>query len=271
MITPASLLPWLRRSAGEGAAPRAMLLSEVAGHHQERVVATILPLCPETPAGEQLLIVEDRSEDGPSPAIPGCVAGRDLALSRHRLRNHITSLLAAIRLQRAEETDEAARRSLDRVLGRVQALHRVHAVLDDDGDEDAPTELSSKARALVEAQAALYPVRVHLTMQLSTVEVPRRDARVIVQVLAELVCNALTHGFAGRGERSLRVTLEGEEECVVMVVQDDGRGWRGDAPAARLGLSLVRRILSDRGGELELVRAEGVTARVTLPREARRG
>ncbi len=54
MITPASLLPWLRRTSGVGAAPRAMLLSEVAGHHQERVVATILPLCPETPAGEQL-------------------------------------------------------------------------------------------------------------------------------------------------------------------------------------------------------------------------
>lgn len=269
MITPASLLPWLRRTSGEGAAPRATLLSEVAGHHQERVVATTLPLCAETPTGEQLLIVEDRSEEPLSPVIPPCVAGRDLALSRHRLRNHITSLLGAIRLQRAEESEGAALRSLDRVLGRVQALHRVHAVLDDDGDEATPIELSAKVRALVEAQVALYPLRVRLTMQLAAVEVPRRDARVIVQVLAELVCNALTHGFAGRAEGSLRVVLRAEEEGVGMTVHDDGQGWRGDAPEARLGLALVRRVLRERGGALRLERDGGVAARVTLPREAR--
>lgn len=269
MITPASLLPWLRRASQEGAAPRAMLLSEVAGRHEERVVATILPLCPETPTGEQLLIVEDRSEGRLTPAIPACDAGRDLALSRHRLRNHVTSLLGAIRLQRSEETDAGARRSLERVLGRVQALHRVHDVLDDDGDEHTPTDLGAKVRALVEAQVALYPVRVHLAMQLPTVVVPRRDARVMVQVLAELVCNALTHGFAGRGDGSLRVVLRTGEEGVGMTVHDDGQGWHGDAPEARLGLSLVRRVLRDRGGALTLTRAEGVTARVTLPWEAR--
>lgn len=271
MITPASLLPRLRRASTEAPAPRALLLSEVAGRHQERVVATILPLCPATPAGEQLLIVEDRSEEGPSPVIPGCVAGRDLALSRHRLRNHIASLLGAIRLQRAEEADESARRSLDRVLGRVQALHRVHAVLDDDGAEGTPTELSAKVRVLVEAQVPLYPVRVHLAMQLATIEAPRCDARVVVQVLAELVCNALTHGFSGRGEGSLRVTLERDQEGVAMVVQDDGQGWRGEAPEERLGLSLVRRILRERGGALTMTRADGVSARVTLPRSHHHG
>lgn len=276
--TPEALLPrLLRADAGEPAAGpgRSMLLCERLERYEERAVATLLSLRPsDLPNPARLLIVDDRSSDGGAEVTTSPGVSLDLEGARHRLRNHIQGLLSAVRMQKADETHAAAQGALDRVLTRLQGLHRAHAILDDDGDDaHAIVEFSAVARRLTEAQAAIYPARVELSLDLSPISLPRGVVQALARVLAELVNNALTHAFAARGEGRLWLSTRADAEGWTMTVRDDGVGWTGDdaEPPARLGLTLVRRMVGDLDGSLSLSRAAGVTATVRIPRGRARG
>ena len=277
-ITPGALLPRLLQPDEGGPAgglARSLLVCECAGRVEERAVVTLLPLETEARrASARLLIVEDCSAEGASVALGEAAACVDVAGARHRLRNHLQGLASAVRLQQADETDDTARRALDRVLTRLHGLHRAHSVLEDDGDDAGATvEFSAVARRLAESLTAIYPARVRLSLDLQAAPLARGDARMLAQALAELIGNALTHAFAGRGEGRLWLSVAADNEGVRMSVRDDGDGWAGDgaAPLARLGLTLVRRMVGDRGGAFALTRDGGVTATVWLPSERPRG
>lgn len=91
----------------------------------------------------------------------------------------------------------------------------------------------------------------------------------IHRVAHELVRNALRHAEASRVD----VTVEGWADGVVLTVSDDGRGFDVTAPAGEghVGLLLVRGVIEDRGGELEIGSAstDGTTVRARFPVDGR--
>jgi signal transduction histidine kinase len=103
----------------------------------------------------------------------------------------------------------------------------------------------------------------------------------IEQVVDNLVTNAVKH--AGRGDVTVRVGVESEEQGVVLVVADDGRGiasedrervfalfqrGRGaDRDGSGVGLGMVRRIAESYGGSVRVADAPqgGARIEVVLP------
>ena len=111
------------------------------------------------------------------------------------------------------------------------------------------------------------------------------DARALNQVFLNLLKNA-ADAFEGRpGRISVKAALEGS--FVLVEIQDDGPGiapelreevfdpffsTKGAGKGSGLGLSIARRIVTEHGGQLELVAPEqgGACFRIQLPVPAAR-
>lgn len=86
-------------------------------------------------------------------------------------------------------------------------------------------------------------------------------ATLVYRVAREAVTNVLKHAGAG----SVDVALERSADGVVLTVADDGVGFDLSGPAAHghLGLTLVRDVIAEVGGVVEVVSAPGAGTRVT--------
>ncbi|GAA4868721.1 sensor histidine kinase [Actinomycetospora straminea] len=209
-------------------------------------------------------------------------AARDYALAAaetarreiaQRLHEGVIPDLAGVGLlleiARAEDGEPRERSS---VIGHAHDLLadevvRLRALLDD------------LARPTVAAHGLVASLR-ELAAQLSTpgtvvsVEgpddpaLPEDVAVVLYRVAHELVRNAVRHAGASRIEVTVDDVARGDG--IALTVVDDGAGFDVAAPAGpgHVGLLLVRGVLADRGGDLELTSApgRGTTAVARLPR-----
>jgi two-component sensor histidine kinase len=86
-------------------------------------------------------------------------------------------------------------------------------------------------------------------------------------MVAELVGNALRHGFPDRDGGTVEVRVEGEPRAERIVVQDNGAGMDHSTAAERrgLGLLLVRSLARQLGAQVRLERRNGTVAEIVLP------
>jgi two-component system sensor histidine kinase UhpB len=93
-------------------------------------------------------------------------------------------------------------------------------------------------------------------------DLPLPLVRVLFRVAEEAVRNAEVHAHA----RTLRITLESDEQAVRLRVEDDGAGF--DAVAAErdsngVGLFRAKELLANAGGQIEVATAPGQGATIT--------
>jgi signal transduction histidine kinase len=150
------------------------------------------------------------------------------------------------------------------------------------------TDLAALARDVVEAHADSVPPRVHLTLEPPPDNLPPllTDPRLVRVVMSNLVSNALKFTSEGR----VTVRLDCLAGWHLLEVADTGIGiapdnlariflpfeqvepvQRKSIPGVGLGLALVRQIVENLGGKVELASAldSGSTFRVLLPSEPR--
>jgi two-component sensor histidine kinase len=85
-------------------------------------------------------------------------------------------------------------------------------------------------------------------------------------LINELITNSVKHGFAGRESGTITVKLDREAETLVLQVQDNGAGFAGEPSGGRsLGMTIIRSLAGQLGGEMSWSRAGGTTARLTFP------
>ena len=84
--------------------------------------------------------------------------------------------------------------------------------------------------------------------------------------LTELLQNAIEHAFPDHRSGTIAVEIGKERNDVVMIVRDDGVGIpTGALTGARLGLQIVRSLIDELGGTLELTPNGGTTVEVRVP------
>jgi signal transduction histidine kinase len=214
----------------------------------------------------------------------------------HELRTPIAALRMYTELQRDGEVDDATRREfLERSTEQIRRLEWLSTNLLDLSRIDAGIfpldmrtgDLRDPVQSVVQALSEVAVERqvgLDSTVPGAPVEL-RFDRERVVQLLTNLVGNALK--FTPR-EGAVSVTLEDEEDQVIIEVRDDGPGipadelphiferfYRGTntgearASGSGLGLSIVRSIVEMHGGEIDVasVVGEGTAFRIVLPRE----
>ena len=161
----------------------------------------------------------------------------------HRVKNNLQTVAALLRLQARRVSAPQARTALEEAMRRVRAIALVHETLSvSDEDSVAFDQVVDRLMGIL-GEVTGAEGRVELRRTGSFGELTAALASPLVLVLAELVHNAVEHGFGeeGRGTVEISATRDGMKLAVAVI--DDGAGLPpGFDPSRsdRLGLQIVR-------------------------------
>lgn len=244
--------------------------------HGATILLRALPLRTDGVARGALVLVRDVTE----------VTRRDRALLskdatireiHHRVKNNLQTVAALLRLQGRRSGNEEVRHALTEAVRRVSSIALVHEMLSMTVGEDVDLdEVVGRLVPIMAEVAGGSRVEIRRTGSLGVLEADR--ATPLVMVLAELVQNAIEHGYADE-EQSGTVTISANRSArwLDIVVHDDGAGLPDGfsiEQTKQLGLHIARTLVSsDLGGTLTLEQAEGggTDARVRVETVRRRG
>lgn len=204
---------------------------------------------------------------------PSAIVGLDhlvngimLTEHAHRVANDMSVAVAALRLCHRQVSEEATRTVLAQTIDRLLELADVQRSLLKPAAShiDLDQMLAHLAKSIMKAHAS--PLRVRLALRLDKVRMSSNMAWRLSTVLAELLTNAIKHGFVDRGG-TVRVSLTSRPSGLRLTVADDGRGagdWRSTSSGH--GSGIVRAIVAELGGDLtRTTSAAGTTVKVDLP------
>jgi len=209
-------------------------------------------------------------------------SGGPLSESSHRIANQLSMLVSAIERQidgirngPPSTTREAAGAVLKETVVKILAvahLHRRLAKLPPDGEIDLAELLIGSTDEIVAALA--HHSQVHVRRKVCAgCMVSEEQASVLVQILCEIVMNAIKYAHPARLPLEIDIACERTKEGRTAVeIADDGVGLPegfDEARDAGLGLKLVRTLARRIGASLEMQSSElGLSFRLVLPARA---
>ncbi|MBT4497254.1 MAG: response regulator [Gemmatimonadetes bacterium] len=188
----------------------------------------------------------------------------------HRVKNNLQVVMSLLRMQIRRSPSEACSRALQDVMGRLQAVSRVHDRLHA-GCDPEEMDLGRYLEVLMEDLRPLLPDGVDLVMERVRVGADIGQIVPFGLIVNELVTNALQHAFPEGRPGVIRVGLNrnGTDELVVEV-RDDGVGFpdEGSDDGDGIGMKLVAALTEQIGGNVEIGSSEvGTLIRVVCPVE----
>ncbi|WP_342779983.1 sensor histidine kinase [Leekyejoonella antrihumi] len=174
----------------------------------------------------------------------------------HRVKNNLQTVAAVLRLQARRLDDPGARAALEDAVRRVATIADVHETLSS-GMAEA-VEFDEVARRGLRAAIDLSNRSGHGVqgvLEGHFGDLQAGDATALAMILAELVQNAVEHGFPDRGglvEVEARRTASEGEKLLTVQVRDNGRGLPvGFEPRhGGLGVQIVLSLLQDLRGDI---------------------
>jgi two-component system, sensor histidine kinase PdtaS len=192
----------------------------------------------------------------------------------HRVKNNLQTVAALLRLQARRIGSASGREALEEAVRRVGAIAVVHETLSQTYEEEVEfdavaDQLLALVREVGTESAAAGGVRLRRTGSFGTVG--SDVATPLAMVLTEVLQNAMEHGFPDGRAGTIEVTASRTPAGLEVRVTDDGVGLPpGFDPEASssLGLSIVRTLIGELAGSLQMDRREGSTGTLvvlTLP------
>ena len=188
----------------------------------------------------------------------------------HRVKNNLQTVASLLRIQARRTRSDEARRALEEANARVSSMAVVHDMLASSTEERI--DFSEAARTVVDMVSkglagddACVLVRVHG----STGLVPSQVATSLALIVAELVHNAIEHGFSDGVTGAVEVSMRRLPAELVLTVRDTGSGLPADfdpASTRYLGLAIVRTVVEDDlHGTITYSSNKGTTVTVRFP------
>lgn len=185
----------------------------------------------------------------------------------HRAKNSLAIASSLLITQAYQQADPAVRALFLDTQERLGAMAHAHNLLSKSRDprriELAPY-LRDLCASLMSATGTTAGIRIEAQAD-EDIHISADHAIALGLVVNELITNAVKHAFppslAGRIEVTARRPHAGR---VVLRVRDNGVGMSGDREGA-LGYGIVRALVGQINGEMELSRDVGVAVTVTFP------
>jgi PAS domain S-box-containing protein len=185
----------------------------------------------------------------------------------HRAKNSLAIAASLLAIQGRRQPDPAVRALFDEARDRLVAMSRVHDLLSR-FESAQRVNLATYVHDLCEA---LRPItegddRIRLEAALEDGILVDADTAVPLGiVLTELVTNAVKYAFPA--PRSGTIRAEGRRvapDRIEVVVHDDGVGV-STMREGSLGYGLVRSLVGQIGGEMDMCTEAGLTVRISFP------
>ncbi len=189
----------------------------------------------------------------------------------HRIKNNLAIVGSFINLYQEQVRDPADRDIMSALKARVRSISLVHEQLYQ-GRDPGTIDFSTYARQLLEnLRSSFMPpgsvVDVIVSIEPTALSIDR--AVTLGLVLTELSTNALKYGFEGVGAGRLRVEMARSDKLYRLSFSNSGRPISDlDAESTdSLGLRLVRALVEQLDGSIELVREPETRFVITFPAE----
>ncbi|GGI13670.1 sensor histidine kinase [Galliscardovia ingluviei] len=196
-----------------------------------------------------------------------------IAEIHHRVKNNLQAVSALLRLQARRTKLPEVKTELEEAMRRVETIAVVHEGLSQTADEivDFDKVISTLLRMSVDL-AVEKDQHIHISYLGKFGMMPAQDATPLSLVLTELVTNAVEHGFVGKSEGNIRISVGRGGNTLNVVVEDDGIGYTSESESGMarssgsgLGTQIINTFVkNDFGGSVKWEpRREGGT-RVVL-------
>lgn len=185
----------------------------------------------------------------------------------HRVKNNLATVAGILSLQRRRTRSPEVRHILAESVNRVQGLAATHDLLShEDVSEARVDDIARKVVGIANANLRPPDSSIAFEVEPCPIVIPSHAVAILALVLNEMVSNAIKHGMAGMSEGA--VTIRGREEdgIVIIKVLDTGNGPSVPVPIEEdnnegLGLSLIRNLMGDIGGQFMLRRTSELPPR----------
>jgi two-component sensor histidine kinase len=176
----------------------------------------------------------------------------------HRVRNNLQMVSGILSAAEREAPTPEARTALQSASSRVAAVSSVQQVLYKFAHVDV-TEGAEIVRQLCATLKAGPLARCELHLALEPIALPGDFVTPIALILNELLTNAAKHAGKGTGGGPrIAVELKKLDDEIMLAVHDNGPGFDDVETRKRAsGLGLVRGLLRQVGGKLDVQRADG--------------
>lgn len=188
----------------------------------------------------------------------------------HRVKNNLQFLTSLIRLKKRNYSDQQVIRDYDDLQNRVQSMALMHDMV---REKSSLSDLGAHeyfARVTEAVLESTRPPSMDLDLDLDVEPIALNAATLLPcgLLLNELINNAIKHGFQGRDEGRLEISLRAlPDDRLELIVRDDGRGLDEEQalyedPSA-LGLRIVKSLVENKlQGEWEVYAEDGLTVTV---------
>ena len=157
---------------------------------------------------------------------------KDAAISEihHRVKNNLQAVSALLRLQARKTKSEEVKKELKEAQRRVQTIAMVHEGLSQTVDEvvDFDKVIASLLKMAVDV-ATMRDQHIDIDFVGKFGMMPAQDATPLSLVLTELITNSVEHGFEGRKEGHITISVGRSGSNLSVIVEDDGTGLDTEA------------------------------------------
>jgi two-component sensor histidine kinase len=187
----------------------------------------------------------------------------------HRVKNNLQTIASLLRLQGRRLQSLEGKIALQESVLRIGSIALVHETLSEEPSDVAEFAEVARRIAHMVAEGLVFPARaIEVKVTGATGPVPAEVATPLAVVVTELIQNAIQHAFVETEQGSISVELGRDDNDILVVVRDDGVGMSHAAfSGSRLGLHIVRTLVAELGGHLDVVSNNGTCAEIRIPTE----
>ena len=196
-------------------------------------------------------------------------ADKDVLLQEvhHRVKNNLQIVNSLLSLKAMRSDDPGMREAFEDTLRRVTAMSLVHEALYQH-DDTSGIDFAQYLRTLGDAMAESFGATGRVAVEVGRAE-GRLDLNTAVPVglvAAEAIANAFKHGFPGEAAGRIQVSFHppANGRSGELLVRDDGRGIVEQPGKTGSGLSLVKAIARQVGGQVTIGGNKGTEFRLSF-------
>lgn len=179
----------------------------------------------------------------------------------HRVKNNLQVISALLTLQAKHIKNDEAIDALQKGQDRVQSMALIHQDLyqhDDLKGVNTKDYFEKLATNLVDS----YQVegnQIDVKIEVASINLDVDTMIPLGLVVNELISNALKYAFTGKEKGEIALSLNENEEGLLLVVKDDGKGITDDQfQNSSFGYSLIKSFARRLEGELEIANDNGL-------------
>lgn len=199
---------------------------------------------------------------------------RDVLLDtiHDRVRNNLTMVLALLELQLKGEEEKSNDEILKDSYSRIRSLALIHETMVQSQTFEQVNLKSFAIKLSNRLQKSFETAQqqIEVSMNARDIEIHIERAVPLAMILNELMVNAFMHGFTDLPKGVVFVTLDMKDDELLLQIRDNGHPLPDDFEGVTkktLGFKLIRTLVKQLQGELEIVDKKTAMIEVRVPQQ----